>query len=105
MRVLTRIGSGKTPHRVRFLEVNPITAHLDGGLDAPRAEASGRPCNGVCQRALRSSDLKGSFTTTLTPAMTPVTARRTSSPAVALTSPAPLIAPLAAADAASSARS
>src|SRR6266702_2355220 len=45
--------------------------------------------------------LKGSFTTTLTPAMTPVTAFRTWWTACWLTSPAPLMAPVAAAEAAS----
>src|SRR5713101_269185 len=46
--------------------------------------------------------LKGSFTTTLTPAMNPVTAPRTWRTASWLTSPAPLMAPVAAAEAASS---
>jgi len=47
----------------------------------------------VCQPAFRS-DLNGSFTTTLTPAMTSVKALRTCSTALPPISPAPLIAPV-----------
>src|SRR6266852_4984429 len=58
-----------------------------------------RPSRG---RARCGRYLKGSFTTTLTPAMTPVTALRTCWTACWLISPAPLMAPVAAAEAASS---
>ena len=47
----------------------------------------------VCQLGFRS-DLNGSFTTTLTPAMTSVKALRTCSTALPPISPAPLIAPV-----------
>src|SRR6266851_5166705 len=73
-------------------------------LPRPAAPEEGTGAR-LARGARRGRDylLNGSFTTTLTPAMTPVAVFRTWSTASWLISPAPLRAPVAAADAASSA--
>src|SRR5439155_350141 len=93
------LAGAKTPRAMQALLRDQPMVQLSVG----QAEAHRRSAGGARQPAFRFSDLKGCFTTTFTPPMTPVTALRTSSTAAALTSPAPLIAPLAAAEAASSA--
>src|SRR6266849_1587384 len=85
---------------------HPSRPHRGLPLRAWRRRPRPRGCGaGLASGERRRRYLKGSLTTTLTPAMTPVTARWTCSTASWLISPAPLRAPVAAADAASSAPS
>src|SRR5438128_2574727 len=84
-------------------QLNVPGAGNAAGEEATGADVYGPRPAAHSPRSRRGRYLNGSFTTTLTPEMTPVAALRTCSTASWLISPAPLRAPVAAADAASSA--
>src|SRR2546426_2057601 len=101
--VKDRIGDVTAREMILARQLNVPGAGNAAGEEATGADVYGPRPAAHSPRARRGRYLNGSFTTTLTPEMTPVAALRTCSTASWLISPAPLRAPVAAADAASSA--